>query len=67
MNKIILKYILKNFFITFLYIVLIFYSFGILLNLFEEISFFKNEATNAGQRIGVKYAEVFEPVKWLNT
>ena len=30
------------------------------------IKFFKNEATNAGQRIGVKYAEVFEPVKWLN-
>jgi LmbE family N-acetylglucosaminyl deacetylase len=30
------------------------------------ISFFKNEAENAGQRIGVKYAEVFEVVKWLN-
>jgi LmbE family N-acetylglucosaminyl deacetylase len=29
------------------------------------ISFFKNEAENAGQRIGVKYAEVFELVKWL--
>ncbi len=29
------------------------------------ISFFKNEASNAGQRIGVKYAEVFEVVKWL--
>jgi LmbE family N-acetylglucosaminyl deacetylase len=29
------------------------------------ISFFKNEAENAGQRIGVKYAEVFETVKWL--
>ena len=29
------------------------------------ISFFKNEAENAGQRIGVKYAEVFEVVKWL--
>jgi len=27
--------------------------------------FFKNEAENAGQRIGVKYAEVFELVKWL--
>lgn len=31
----------------------------------EWISFFKNEAENAGQRIGVKYAEVFEVVKWL--
>lgn len=29
------------------------------------ISFFKNEAVNAGQRIGVTYAEVFEVVKWL--
>jgi len=29
------------------------------------ISFFKNEAENAGQRIGVKYAEMFEVVKWL--
>lgn len=29
------------------------------------ISFFKKEAETAGQRIGVKYAEVFEVVKWL--
>lgn len=29
------------------------------------ISFFENEAENAGQRIGVKYAEVYEVVKWL--
>lgn len=29
------------------------------------IQFFKNEAENAGQRIGVEYAEVFEVVKWL--
>ncbi|MGR9073099.1 MAG: PIG-L deacetylase family protein [Gammaproteobacteria bacterium] len=31
----------------------------------QWIGFFKNEAENAGQRIGVKYAEVFELVKWL--
>lgn len=31
----------------------------------QWINFFKNEAANAGQRIGVKYAEVFEIVKWL--
>jgi LmbE family N-acetylglucosaminyl deacetylase len=31
------------------------------------ISFFMNEAENAGQRIGVKYAEVFEVIKWLET
>jgi LmbE family N-acetylglucosaminyl deacetylase len=29
------------------------------------INFFRNEAENAGQRIGVKRAEVFELVKWL--
>lgn len=29
------------------------------------IDFFRNEAENAGQRIGVRYAEVFEVVKWL--
>ena len=29
------------------------------------ISFFTKEAENAGQRIGVKYAEVFEIIKWL--
>lgn len=31
------------------------------------ISFFRNEAENAGQRIGVKYAEVFELIKWLDS
>lgn len=29
------------------------------------IQFFRNEAENAGQRIGVKLAEVFELVKWI--
>lgn len=29
------------------------------------INFFRNEAENAGQRIGVRYAEVYEIVKWL--
>lgn len=29
------------------------------------INFFRNEAKNAGQRIGVEKAEVFEVVKWL--
>ena len=29
------------------------------------LNFFRNEAKNAGQRIGVDKAEVFEPVKWL--
>ena len=29
------------------------------------IKFFRNEVKNAGQRIGVNFAEVFEVVKWL--
>ena len=39
MSKIILKYILKNFFKYFFIVVLIIYGFGIILNLFEEIEF----------------------------
>lgn len=30
------------------------------------IRFFRNEAENAGQKIGVRFAEVFEVVKWLS-
>lgn len=32
---------------------------------YKWLGFFRNEAENAGQRIGAKYAEVFEMVKWL--
>ncbi len=42
MNNIILGYLLKNFLKTFLTVVIIFYAFGVILNLFEEIEFFKN-------------------------
>ena len=42
MNKIILSYIIKNFLLTILLWVAIFYCFGTILNLFEEIEFFKN-------------------------
>jgi LmbE family N-acetylglucosaminyl deacetylase len=31
------------------------------------VSFFRNEAENAGQRIGVRHAEIFEVVKWLQS
>ena len=41
MNKILLGYILKNFFRYFFLVVIIIYAFGIILNLFEEIEFFK--------------------------
>ncbi len=42
MNKILINYILKSFLKSFLIVVCIVYSFGIILNLFEEIEFFKN-------------------------
>ena len=42
MNNIILNYLLKKFFKFFLLITMTFYSFGVILNLFEEIEFFKN-------------------------
>ena len=42
MNKIINKYLIFKFFRTFFISVLIFLSLGIMLNLFEELEFFKN-------------------------
>ena len=42
MNKIITKYILANFFKSIMIWISIFYCFGIILSLFEEIEFFKN-------------------------
>ena len=42
MNKILFNYLLSNYFKTILKVVLIFYCFGLILNLFEEIEFFKN-------------------------
>jgi lipopolysaccharide export system permease protein len=41
MNKIILNYIIKNFFHKFFIVVGVFYCFGLILNLFEEVEFFK--------------------------
>ena len=46
MNKIIFNYLLKNFIKTFFVFVLVFYCFGVILNLFEEIEFFKNIDVN---------------------
>ena len=42
MNTILLNYLLSNFLKKIFTVILIFYSFGIILNLFEEIEFFKN-------------------------
>ncbi len=42
MNKVILHYLLKGFIQKFLIVVGVFYCFGLILNLFEEVEFFKN-------------------------
>ncbi len=46
MSKVLFNYILKNFLKNFFIVVLIFYCFGLILNLFEEIEFFKNLNVN---------------------
>ena len=46
MLKIYTKYILKKFYIKFALICLVFLSLGIILNIFEEISFFSNQDAN---------------------
>ncbi len=46
MNKILFNYLLSGFFKTILKVLMIFYCFGIILNLFEEIEFFKNLDTS---------------------
>ena len=42
MNNIVLNYLLKNYFKNFFIVTTTFYVFGIILNLFEEVEFFKN-------------------------
>ena len=42
MNSVIYKYLLSNYIKTFFKVTLFFYCFGVILNLFEEIEFFKN-------------------------
>ena len=42
MNNIIINYLLKGYLKTFIKVLLLFYCFGIILNLFEEIEFFKD-------------------------
>jgi lipopolysaccharide export system permease protein len=46
MNNVIFNYLIKNFLKSFLIVILIFYSFGIILSLFEELEFFKNMEVN---------------------
>jgi len=46
MNNIIINYLLNGYLKTFLKVLLTFYCFGIILNLFEEIEFFKDTETS---------------------
>ena len=46
MSKVLFKYIILKYFKIFINVTLIFYLFGIILNLFEEIEFFKNIEVN---------------------
>ena len=42
MNNVVLKYLLNNFLKSFLIVAMIIFCFGVILNLFEEVEFFKN-------------------------
>ena len=64
MNKIVLNYILKNYFKYFFIVVLTIYGFGIILNLFEEIEFFKK--TNVGFFYPLMLTSLFVPSTILN-
>ena len=46
MNNIIFNYLIRNYLKTVFMVVLIIYSFGLILNLFEEIEFFKESNAN---------------------
>ena len=52
MHRVILNYLINNYLKSFFKVFLFFYSFGIILNLFEEIEFFKN--VDASIYIGCK-------------
>ena len=59
MNNILFKYLLSGYFKTILKVILIFYCFGIILNLFEEIEFFKN--TNATLLLPITLTALYIP------
>ena len=64
MNKVILTYILKNFFKYFFIVILIIYAFGVILNLFEEIEFFKE--TDVNIFLPLMLTSIFVPSMILN-
>ena len=46
MNKVLFNYLFTGYLKTVLKVIMIFYCFGVILNLFEEIEFFKNSSTS---------------------
>ena len=46
MNKVLFNYLFSGYLKTVLKVIMIFYCFGVILNLFEEIEFFKNSSTS---------------------
>ena len=64
MNNILINYILKNFLKSFLIVTLVFYSFGMILNLFEEVEFFKN--LNVSFTVPFVMTSIFIPSMIIN-
>ena len=64
MSKIILNYMLSNFFKYFFIVILIIYTFGVILNLFEEIEFFKKVDVNFLLPLALTF--IFVPSTILN-
>ena len=64
MSKVILNYILKNFFKYFFILILIIYAFGVILNLFEEIEFFKK--INVSIFLPLMLTSIFVPSMIIN-
>lgn len=64
MSKIIFNYMLSNFFKYFFIVILVIYSFGVILNLFEEIEFFKKVDVNLLLPLALTF--IFVPSTILN-
>ncbi|MDC1092675.1 LptF/LptG family permease [Pelagibacteraceae bacterium] len=59
MNKIILSYIIRNFLKSIFIVSIVIYCFGLILNLFEEIEFFKN--IDVGISVPLKLTSIYVP------
>lgn len=59
MNNIVFNYLLKNFFKSLFIVIFVIYCFGVILNLFEEIEFFKN--IDVGILLPLMLTSIFVP------